>query len=436
MTPPAPYDHGGAGVPPARAGETPAPHGSRPVDILMVAIGGYGYYYLQTLLEQVPPGRARLAGVVDPEARRSPAWPWVERLGVPVHDEVAGFYAAGHRADLAVIVSPIHFHVDQSCAALEHGTFVLCDKPLGATIQEARRLVAARDHAERWVMIGYQWSFSTAIQSLKRDILAGLFGRPTRFSTLCCWPRDLAYYQRNTWAGCLRDPATGRWVLDSPANNAMAHHLHNLLFLAGPDQSSSARPAAVEAELYRAYAIESADTVSCRLRTNERLEILCHASHATTRRIDPVFRLEFEEALVTFEGETPAIVACSSTGQRKEYGAPDDTPQFKKLFDAIEAVGNPAATIPCGPEAASAQTLAVNGMHESAGEALGFPAALVEDRGDRRSVPDLADTLERCYRGAVLPSETGAPWARRGETVHLDDYSGYPAAKGAAARIR
>ena len=45
-----------------------------PVRVLMVAIGGYGYYYLQTLLEQVPAERAILAGVVDPEARASRAW--------------------------------------------------------------------------------------------------------------------------------------------------------------------------------------------------------------------------------------------------------------------------------------------------------------------------------------------------------------------------
>jgi hypothetical protein len=254
---------------------------------------------------------------------------------------------------------------------------------------------------------------------LKRDILAGLFGRPVRFSTLCCWPRDLAYYRRNTWAGRLRDPRTGGWVLDSPANNAMAHHLHNLLFLAGRDQRSSASPAAAEAELYRAYAIESADTACCRLRTDDGLEILFHASHVTTRPIDPAFRLEFEDAVVTFEGTPPAIVASDGGGRRKEYGAPDDTPQFKKLFDAIEAVGNPAAVIPCGPEAASAQTIAVDLMHRSAGDALDYPRRMVDDQGDRRCVPGLADTLERCYREEVLPSEAGEPWARRGRPVDL-----------------
>ena len=51
---------------------TSAP-GSAPVSVLMVAIGGYGYYYLRTLLDEVDPARAVLAGVVDPDAWRSRA---------------------------------------------------------------------------------------------------------------------------------------------------------------------------------------------------------------------------------------------------------------------------------------------------------------------------------------------------------------------------
>jgi hypothetical protein len=74
-----------------------------PVRVLMVAIGGYGYHYLRALLDDVPPKRGILAGVVDPFARMSPAWSTVAALGVPVCGTVDGFYDAGHRADLAVV---------------------------------------------------------------------------------------------------------------------------------------------------------------------------------------------------------------------------------------------------------------------------------------------------------------------------------------------
>ena len=403
------------------------PARSGPVGVLLVAIGGYGYYYLQALLEQVAAGRATLVGVVDPEARQSRAWPTVEQLGVPVCDSVDAFYAAGRHADLAVVVSPPHHHVPQCCTALQHGSDVLCDKPLGATIQEATDLIAARDRSGHWLLVGYQWSFSAAIQALKRDILAGLFGRPVRFSTLCCWPRDIAYYGRNSWAGRLRDAASGRWVLDSPANNAMAHFLHNLLYLGGDEVDRSAMPRDVQAELYRAYPIESCDTVASRIRTASGIEILFFASHVTESRMDPEFRLEFEDATVAFGGPTPSIVAIDARGHRKDYGSPEATPQFQKLVDAIDAVGE-AAPARCGPESASCQTLAVNGLHESVPDALSFPEAMVSGDGPagRRYVKTLGDTLLHCYQHAALPTEAGVDWAVAGPRVDLGHYQRFP----------
>jgi predicted dehydrogenase len=156
-----------------------------PVRVLMIAIGGYGYHYLQTLLNEVSADLAVLAGVVDPFARDSPAWSTVAALGVPVCDTLERFYDSGHEADLAVVVSPIQLHVPQSIAALDRGSAVLCDKPLTGSIQEARALLAARDRAARFVMVGYQWSYSAAIQGLKRDLLAGVLGHPRRMVTLC-----------------------------------------------------------------------------------------------------------------------------------------------------------------------------------------------------------------------------------------------------------
>jgi predicted dehydrogenase len=399
-----------------------------PVRVLMVAIGGYGYYYLEALLGHP---HAALAGVVDPEAGRSRAWPVVAQLGVPVCNTVEQFYGAGHAADLTVIASPIHWHVTQSRVALAHGSHVLCDKPLGATVQEADALVDARDRAGRFVMIGYQWSFSTAIQALKRDILAGAFGRPRRFSALCAWPRDLAYYRRNNWAGRLRDPDTGRWVLDSPANNAMAHFLHNLLYLAGPAIDESAAPQEVQAEIYRAYAIESADTTTCRARVGsgaDEIELLFFASHVTEAAIEPVFRLEFDEATVTSGEPLRVIVGRGRTGIAKQYGAPDDTPQFQKLSDAIAVAGGASASVVCGPEAARAQTLVVNGMHESVPDVRTFPAALVEEDASsgRRWVRGLDDVLARLYEQAQLPSELGIDWAASGRTIPLQQYCRYP----------
>jgi len=129
---------------------------------------------------------------------------------------------------------------------------VLCDKPLGATIDDAGALAAPATEPAAFVMIGYQWSFSSAIQALKRDLsqVATAPAAPGHALRLAArhglLPAELL-------AGRLRDAASGAWVLDSPANNAMAHFLHNALFLLGPEVHLSAVPASVTSELARAY---------------------------------------------------------------------------------------------------------------------------------------------------------------------------------------
>ena len=46
-------------------------------------------------------------------------------------------------------------------------------------------MAASQNQSGKRVAIGYQWSFSQAIQQLKKDILDGVFGkaRRLRFST-------------------------------------------------------------------------------------------------------------------------------------------------------------------------------------------------------------------------------------------------------------
>jgi predicted dehydrogenase len=399
-----------------------------PISVLLVAIGGYGQHYLNALLDLASePGATpcRLAGVVDPMARQSPAWPKVQPLGVPVHDTIEEFYAAGHEAHLAVVASPIHWHVPQSLVALANGSNVLCDKPLCATVQEANELRRRRDAARLWVMVGYQWSISGAIQALKQDILHGAFGAPKRGASLCCWPRGFDYYRRNDWAGRLVDATSGRAVLDSPANNAMAHFLHNLFYLLGPRPHLSARPVSVEAEMYRAYDIESADTTACRAVTDNGAELLVLTSHVTRGSIAPRFRLEFEDAVVSCGEADSGIIAQQRDGNIRRYPAPDDTPQFQKLRQAIDLCAHtpPACeeAVICGPEAAVSQTMCVNAMHESAGTIASFPARLVtrHPSPDRLSVEGLDELMLECWKNQAMPSEVGDSWTSPGRRVSV-----------------
>ncbi len=395
-----------------------------PVSIALAGIGGMGAVYVQALLERKDEGLFRIAGAADPAADRCPHAEILRAMGVPLFASLEGFYDGGGRADLAIVSSPHEFHAAQTELALSRGSHVLCEKPAAGSWPEVRRMMQAESRSGgRFVAIGYQWSYSSAVRALKSDILAGLFGRPRRLKLLYLWPRDRAYYGRNAWAGRVRS-ARGGWVLDSPAQNAMGHDLHNMLYVIGPRRDASARPVEIEAELYRAYPIENYDTAAARGRTRDGVEVLLYVSHATAVDRGPVFEYAFERGVVTCESRRSGISATLADGTVRSYGIPDAEP-MAKLWEAIDgaATGRRPA---CGLEAAAGQVLFVGGMQESGGGGVDFPRGLVREvpseGGSTRLVVDgLDEVLEDCWRREILPSEAGAAWARPGRKVAVPD---------------
>lgn len=405
---------------------------NEPVSVILVGIGGYGEIYLAALVDEVRRGRCRLVAAVDPSPERCSRLAELRADNVPICSSIEELPAPADSVELVVISSPIHLHCAHTCQALARGGYVLCEKPAAATVQEVDQMIAARDQARqqasRWVAIGYQWSFSRPIQQLKRDIQAGLFGKPRRLKSLCLWPRDASYYGRNNWAGRMRDDQ-GHWVLDSPVNNAMAHDLHNMLYVLGEHVDTSARPAEVIAETYRANRIETFDTAAVRVRTVEGVEVLFFGSHAVGENMDPVFSFEFEEAEVGFAGGQAPIVARFRNGTCKEYASPLSEPQATKLPICLDVLAG-SGTIPCGLEAARSQTICVNGIHESMAEATEFPAELVSSSGEGPNrltyVEELPSILRTSFDRGLLPSELGVSWARCGRSVNVCDYAWYP----------
>ena len=377
-----------------------------PVTVVIAGIGGYGYCYLQELWSTYTPDQVRLAGVVDPAAEASAHISRINAEGIPVFEDMESFYAAGLTADLAVIVSPIHCHVPQSITALQRGSRVLCDKPLSATVREADELMAAEKAAGSPVMVGYQWSYSQAVQTLKQDIISGRYGKPLRAKAICLWPRGFDYYSRNTWAGKVKT-ASGTPVFDSPANNAAAHFLHNLLFLLGASQKESVSPLRAAADLFRAYPIENFDTVACRIAAHRCPEVLFYASHATRETVDPHFEIELERGTVSFPDTHGNITAEKRDGGKMMYGNPD-TDQFKKLHDAVSAVHKTADPL-CGTEAAKAQTIAVGLIQEHPVREIEPRLVKKEHRENRLYVEGLGKTLLDCYYSNSLLSEKGVP---------------------------
>ncbi len=376
--------------------------------------------YLSALLENPQGLSYTLAATVDPDPTGCSRREELETRGVPHYLSLDDCYR-NHAADLVILATPIHRHADQTILALEHGSHVLCEKPAAATAWDVDRMIEAEAQSGRRVAVGFQWSFTSSIRRLKQDIRDGVFGKPVRLRSLCLWPRDESYYNRNDWAGRLRDKA-GHLVLDSPVNNAMAHDLHNLLYLIGADAASSAEPVELVAEAYRANEIDSFDTAAVRVHTESGVEVLFLGSHAVSEESDPAFTLEFTSGVVRYDGGYAPIAARFGEGLTKEYPSPQQEPHAAKLWAFLEAITQ-RGPVACGLEAARAHTVCVGGVHASVPTAAVFPAEIIKRSGSPGRkltyAQGLAETLRECYTQAALPGELGVPWACAGRRVRL-----------------
>lgn len=395
------------------------------VRLALAGISGYGSSYLRHLLPDAQAHDVQLVGVIDPYADRSDFLEEIQQRQIPVYDNLEAFFADNH-ADLMALATPIHLHADQTIQCLERGVSVLCEKPLCVTIQDARRMAEAEAQHPGFVAIGYQWSFSKAIQNLKRDIIAGDFGKPILLKSRIYWPRTPLYYQRNNWAARIQSD-DGTWILDSPANNATAHYIHNMFYILGDTRETSTPVNRVQAELYRANDIENYDTIAMRAFTQDEVEILFYASHATQNNINPIFDYHFENATVTFATDgSSEIEAHFKDGSHRNYGNPFENGMDKiwQCADGVRTGDKPA----CGIAASTSQTLCINGAQESPDSIVDFPAESVHiDKTGLNYVEGLEEHLTTCYEDNRLPSEMeNIPWAKAAHMLDLAGYEHFP----------
>ncbi|MDR0495464.1 MAG: Gfo/Idh/MocA family oxidoreductase [Treponema sp.] len=382
--------------------------------VVLCGVGGYGQVYARELLGNTQ-GGVRWAGAVDPFPERIPNRQEIDAVGVPWFGSLEEFYR-NNTADLCVIASPIAFHAAQSVFALQNGSNVLCEKPVAALPSEAAAMTAARDKAGNFLGIGFQWSYSAAILKLKQDISSGLYGKPLRLRTRVMWPRNREYYGRGSgWAGCVKDSA-GRWFLDSVANNATAHYLHNMLYILGAP-ARSALPDTLSAVLMRANPIQMYDTAFLRMEWGGAV-ISFVATHAGEEHGGVVSRFEFENGVVTFDDS--AAADARFTGELKDgttvdYGNPNDEPA-SPLWKVLASLrGENDAGFSCPVEAAIPHNRAMIAALLSA-EIGTFPEII--DNGERCFVPGLDAICRAYYDDLCFP---GADWAKPGKTVRLDD---------------
>ncbi|MFS0749800.1 Gfo/Idh/MocA family protein [Oceanobacillus sp. 1P07AA] len=390
-------------------------------DIVLVGIAGYGEVYLQALEEK---GYLNwVQGVVDIQPKRSTYYSKLKALRIPCYPSLEEFYQHTS-ADLAIISSPIHLHAQQSIIAMENGSHVLCEKPIAGSLKEANQMRESRDKTGRFLAVGFNWSFSTPVQQIKKDIQEGRFGKPLRGKSIALWPRNKQYFERSNWAGKRLGP-NGEAIYDSIANNAASHFLHHLLYILGNTTEQSAKIKNLEVELYKANPIETFDTCALRANTEQSVELVYLVSHAVESTIGPNVTLECENATITYEvgGD---MQAAFKDGTTKNYGDPEAA-HSQKLDVCIQAVLNEETSIPCSIEAAYSQLLSIEYIHRSISTVPYFPASMIKQDAHTQQtyVLQLEENFLSCYKAYKLPSEMNVSWAQPPTTIPIPENS-YP----------
>ena len=380
------------------------------VKVLLAGIGGYGKLITNEILNNYDKLDVELCAVADPFPDGNERLDEIKALGAKVYSDMEEFFKTGN-VDLTVISTPIQFHTKHIITALEHGSNVLCEKPLCADEKDIEKLIAARDKAGKFVYIGYQWSFSKAIEELKADISAGLFGKPLNLKTLVVWPRNADYFSRGTgWAGKISLPS-GELVYDSIANNAAAHYLHNMFYVLGSKVNEALAPDSFEAVLLRTNNIENFDTADIICKFGGGFEARFTATHTTKETLNPCFDYAFEKGRVLFCLDTQPedngaaaekyvpndITAYFADGSVKHYGNPYEN-ERRKLYIALDTVRELENGYErCGLETAAVHTRFINALQRNA-EIKNVKKDLVKVEGKMTYVDGLFDAVKEIYK--------------------------------------
>jgi predicted dehydrogenase len=144
------------------------------VNVLLVGLGRWGEKHLRVLGE---------CGVsvwaADVTAARLE---WARSQGVPGERLVADYRAALDRVDAVDVVTPADSHRAVATASLRAGRHCFIEKPLAATLADAREIVAAAEAAGRVAQVGHVFRFHPVTAALKAALDAGRIGE-VRYAT-------------------------------------------------------------------------------------------------------------------------------------------------------------------------------------------------------------------------------------------------------------
>lgn len=167
---------------------------------------GTGWIGRNRLAAIAESGAAEVAAIVDP----SPDCACEAQAlapGAAILPDYAALLDSG--LDAVVIATPSALHAEQSIAALERNMAVFCQKPLGRSAPETRRVVEAAQRADRLLGIDFSYRFTAAGAALAELVASGelgtIFAADLTFHNAYGPDKPWFYDRAQSGGGCLID---------------------------------------------------------------------------------------------------------------------------------------------------------------------------------------------------------------------------------------
>ncbi|MFW5995034.1 MAG: Gfo/Idh/MocA family protein [Spirochaetia bacterium] len=297
--------------------------------VAIIGTGGIAHAHVKGFAENAD--RATIVAVND--VNGDAAKKFAETYGIPgVYSDVETLLRE-EKPDLVSICTPPKVHTPLSIQSMEAGAWVLCEKPLCASLEELDEIAASENKTGRYTASVFQWRYGSAAQHLKSMFDDGSLGRAMVGVCNTTWYRDQAYYDvpwRGTWENELGGVTMGHGI-----------HLTDLfLWLLGEWSEVKA----MAGTLARNMEVEDVSSALVKFRNGAMGTVL---TSVLSPRQETYLRLDFEHATA----ETAGLYSVSNDNWRFDRGVllPDDADPDKdplvqrwKALDRDETGSHPA----------------------------------------------------------------------------------------------
>ena len=194
------------------------------INIAVIGTGGISHAHIRAYLKF--PERCRIAALVDiipGKAQRVK-----EQYGLDADVYLDHHDILDKDIDLVDVCTPPFAHAEITINALRSGKNVVCEKPMGASLEECDAMLRARDESGKMLSIIAQNRFRLPVRNLKALLDSGIAGKVRQVTVNSLWFRGHSYYDlwwRGTWetegGGCTLNHAVHHidmlgWMMGKP----------------------------------------------------------------------------------------------------------------------------------------------------------------------------------------------------------------------------